>query len=496
MTRAPSLALVVGGIVAVFAAWVVATPPWAGPDEAAHYLRALTITQGRLLGPKTGIAPANRAVMAQGGFLAKQQRFIVQDQTNLVVPPRLSPPNIPCLDGRRDVGPASCTEMTYEGNFPPLGYLLPAAALGTAHTATSGIWRSREASALETLAFLVLALVLVGWRSGWPLVGLLAAVPPGALNIGSLLGPSGIETTANLAFIAALLKLDRDGRAFPRWGWIALALSGVVTLLAWQLGPVFAALDLFACGLLSGRVGLRRLASEQRRASLRTAAALVVALVLFLIYGKVSGVLHSNLDFSHFGASLRDGWYQTRVAIKGGIGYFAAGQVTLSSLMMDLWVLGVAGLALAALVLARVRERIVLVVVGVVALAFPILFYAFSLRTSGFGLQGRHVLPALALIPMLAGELLDRRAARRGDAVIWRSLAAASVAAIAVYQLLAWWHNAHYWAGTSASGPFLSHSTWSPPLGWTWWVLVLAAGALAMLAAAGLAAAQRLAARP
>jgi hypothetical protein len=422
--------------------------------------------------------------MAQGGWMRQQQAFIVQDQTNLSVAPRLSPPNVPCIDGRPNVGPESCTEVTYEGNFPPLGYLLPAAALATVHTSANGIWRSREASALETLAFLVLALVLVGWRSGWVMVGLLAALPPGALNIGSLLGPSGIETTANLAFIAALLKLDREGRAFARWAWIALAVSGVVTILAWQLGPVFAALDLFACGLLSGRLGLRRLWSEQRRASLRTAGALAAAVMLFVIYGKVSGVLHSHLDFSHVGASLRAGWDQTRLAIKGGIGYFAGGQVTLTSLMMDLWLLGVLALGAAALVLGRLRERLVLVGVGAVALAFPVLFYAFSLRTSGFGLQGRHVLPVLALIPLLSGEVLDRRAARGG--ALWQPLAAVSIGAIAVYQLLAWWHNAHYWAGAGSSGPFLEHSTWSPPLGWTWWVIVAAAGALAIVGATGL----------
>ena len=58
---------------------------------------------------------------------------------------------------------------------------------------------------------------------------------------------------------------------------------------------------------------------------------------------------------------------------------------------------------------AAPRERRVLIGTSVFALAFPLVFYAWVYRFSGFPLAARYVLPVLMLAPLLAGELLSRR---------------------------------------------------------------------------------------
>jgi hypothetical protein len=134
---------------------------------------------------------------------------------------------------------------------------------------------------------------------------------------------------------------------------------------------------------------------------------------------------------------------------------------------------------------ATVRERVVLTLTVVLALAFPVLFYAWVYRFSGFGLQGRYTLPVLTLIPMLAGELLHRHAADRavrGHAARWALTVSGVVVVIAGVQAYAWWHDLRRTA--QASGLFTAHAGWGPPGGWWLWIVVAALGVLCLLVAA------------
>ena len=45
----PRAAFVALGLTLLLAAWIMATPPFAAPDEGSHYLRALTITNGSIV---------------------------------------------------------------------------------------------------------------------------------------------------------------------------------------------------------------------------------------------------------------------------------------------------------------------------------------------------------------------------------------------------------------------------------------------------------------
>ena len=90
--------------------------------------------------------------------------------------------------------------------------------MSRAQTWETALLLSRAGSFLQLLVFLTLAVILTGPRPGWRLVGLLAATTPMVLFIGSMVNPNGLEIAANLAFVAALLRLRRDQAAFPRLG--------------------------------------------------------------------------------------------------------------------------------------------------------------------------------------------------------------------------------------------------------------------------------------
>ena len=452
------MALLAAGYVLLGATWLFSTPPFRAPDEPAHYLRALTISQGRLLGPREPVDASGRLTLRGGGWRAAQQRWIDHDRRGVVVPAALSPPGVLCRDGRADVT-GSCTEVTYTGDYLPLAYLLPAAAMAGASHTTTALWLGRAASLTVALAWLVLALVLAGPGLGWNAIGVAAAATPTLLFIASVLNPSGLELAASLAFISALARLRRDGPRLARWAWWALIGSGATTILTWQLGPLFAIAGVAVFAGLLGAGGIRELSSGHARMPATAAVILAAAVGLSLVYGEASGSLHSSLSFASPGPALNLGLRQLGLTLQGAVGVFGSLAVPLPTAMLALWWAFAAGLLVAGLWVGSARERTVLALTTLVALAFPVLFFAFSYRLSGFGLQGRYAMPILALIPMASCSVLTQRAPRRAT----DPLIAALLAGVGLFQLVSWWIDARHWATANFANSF---TAWSPPTTW------------------------------
>jgi hypothetical protein len=109
------------------------------------------------------------------------------------------------------------------------------------------------------------------------------------------------------------------------------------------------------------------------------------------------------------------------------------------------------------------------------ALFAPVFLYIAVIRHNGWTVQGRHVLPLTAVLPLLAGEVLASRVVATARARAW---ALAAVAGVAVLQGVAWWANAHRSAvGTLGPVWFWRAPEWSPVLGWWPWTGLVLAGA-------------------
>ncbi len=448
-----------------------ATPQWWAPDEAAQYLRAVTISQGHLVGPHVPIDPAGLAALAAGGWQATQERWLLHDRRGVVVGARLAPPGELCVDGRPDVG--SCEEASYTGDYFPPGYLLPAAAISTQSTAGDALWSARAASLVQTLLFIAFAIALIG--PGAALLGLLLAMPPEVLFIGSVLNPSGVEISASVAFLAGLLRLCRQPGGRERWVWAVTVLSGVVAIVSWQLGPLFVGCDLVvAAALFRGwkehnpilRAGPRFLAA---------ASLLLAATAAFLIYGELSGALHSIISFRDPGADLSSGLAQLGPTLRGAVGNFGFYDIPLPPAMSNAWLAVAAGLWLMALWVGARRERATLLLAALLALGAPVALYAFAQRNTDFGLQGRYGLPLFALIPIVAGVVIQNNVGSRPAAFVTRFAPLLAVGC-ALFQVGAWWVNAHHWAGGAL---IFQHARMVPPGGWWLWAgCALAGGAV------------------
>jgi hypothetical protein len=469
--RSPITLLGLGFALLAFA-WMMSNQPFASPDEAAHYLRALNIANGHLLGPKLPY-PLRPPTTPQ------QRAFVQGNARGVMVPARLSPPNTVCVNGRPDIR-GSCTELSYEGNFPPLPYLLPAVALDVSHDVSTASWLTRLAAALQSLAFLLLALALLWGGTASSIVGLAVAATPMVLFVSSILNPSGLEIASSIAFVASVLRITRDPVRVARWCWIALAASGAVAILAWPLGLAFAAGYLVLSALLLGRDGLRELYGKGGRELRVSATVLSIAAAVAVVYSRVSGLGEGRFSISPIGSGIRAGLDQLVYVLKDSVGHFGSLTVALPLAAYWIWWLIIVALVLVALAVGAVKERVLMLVVVLASLAFPVLFYAWFVRFTGFGLQGRELLPGLIGVPMLAGEIVHRhRAAIAGR--ILQPVIAAVLLIIALFQGYAWWYNARTTAGAPGTIRFYAHATYAPPLGWGPWIAFAAAGVLAIV---------------
>lgn len=456
-------------------AWAMSSQPFAAPDEASHYLRALGLAHGTLLGPRV----RNPAL---AGLPPTPKAFAQADSRGVLTPARLSPPIVPCVDGTPDVGHRVCLEATPTGDYYPLGYVAPAVAIGLSHDVGSALWLGRLASAILAVAFIVLALALLWSGTGWSLLGPLVAITPMVLFVASIINPSSLEIASCLAFAAAVLRIARAPAGQPRWVWAASVLSGASAILAWQAGPAFVVADLVLLAGLLGRRGLARLLAEQRRRVLALAAVLLASVLVFMVYSRASGVAHTSFGIDPIVPSLHAGLDQLGPVLRESVGSFGSLTVTLPVWTYWAWALLVLLLMGAGLWLGTRRARVVLTGTVVFAVLFPVLAYGWVQRHSGFGMQGRYVLPALMLVPLLAGETVRARA-ERGTVpplAVWAGRT--TVVAVALLQGFAWWTNARVSAGVQSGFWFYAHALWTPPLGWLPWVLAAALGTAGLLA--------------
>jgi hypothetical protein len=452
--------------------WVAATTPFGAPDEVWHYLRALNIANGHILGSKVPYEPS-------WWITAAQRAFVDHDTRAVSVPASLAPHGVLCMNGQPDLH-GSCLIATPNGNFPPLGYLLPAAAQKLSHSASSGLSLMRGASAIQSIAFIILAVALLWEESGWSLLGLLVAATPMVLFVSSIMNSSGIQVAASLAFAAAVLRITRAPERASGRLWAAFAVAGAATMLAGPIGLVFALGDLALFFVLLGRRGAARALRARRDAAI-AGFVLVGAGMLALIYSRVAG-FSGTVGVAPFWHNLSLGLQQLHEVLHQAVGNFGSLTVQLPLPVCWIWWSLVLILLGGALWVSDRRDRLILVAVTLCALAFPVLFWAWVDRLSGFGLQGREVLPVLTLVPLVSGELIFRRSSAFSRHPASRGVLGTAIALIAVVQGYAWWFSARATAGAPDTIRFYAHSTWSPPGGWFPWILTAALGSAAMLA--------------
>ncbi len=505
MSAGATRLLVLGWYAVLAVVWAMTNPPFAAPDEAAHYLRAVGISDGSLVGARAHLSgPGLEVKLVTPQEPSPRQLAWVNQATRAVgVPPGLSPEGFNC-EVREPRSSAACTrdaatnrapvrEVTSVGTYQPFPYLLPAALLRVDAHAAGSLRLARLATVAMWLALLAVAIGAL-WDDalGAPsLSGLLVAVTPMVVFVGSSLNGSSLEVMGSIAFFAALLSLirDRDERLPPTRLVLAVGASGLVLGLSRSTGPLWVVLGLVLAALACDRRRLWGQLGRSRWAALTAGACILAGLVLNRYWETLYGP-HATVSVLPGGAALRTGVSSLLHSQAGLIGNFGYLNLPLPDVLTVAWWLLALALVLAGLRWGERRARRSLIAAAVLAILIPIYLEAAVLRNTGYGLQPRHFLPFAALLPILAFEAVRRRGwahAPRGRVF---ALFVVLVAATAGMQVWAWWINARRYA-VGSGGPFwfVDRAQWSPPLGWAPWITVLVCAAAVL--GAGLAARRR-----
>jgi uncharacterized membrane protein len=459
-------------------AWVFGNPPFAAPDEGDHYVRAVAVGGGQLIGDETDqLLPAKTQ---------RQVDWLAESTRQVDLPARSAPPDAGCYvhvaqrsAACLDVARPSSSGLTDVGNYQPLPYLLPGVVLHVASSPQPALRWGRLASLMPALALLALAVALLWDGRAVSLLGPALAVTPMVLFCAASLTGSGLEIAAGIAFVAALLRVRRDlrdGGEPPARVWGAVGLAGFVLALSRSASPLWVVLALVLWLALVGPVAAWA-AVKRRRAAWGAGAAVLAGLVLNRVWEAAYG---PDAPFRLVNArqGLEDGFGQLVTATNDlvlGPGYL---EYSPPLWMVIVWFALVAALVAAAFAVARRSDRWVLLgTIAAVGLV-PLALWVITIRHTGFGLQGRHVLPFVVALPLLAGELVREGRARLSAATL-RRLTVAVGAGAALVQFGGWFRNAQRSAfGTDEPLLGWKPAEWSPPVGWGLWMLLALAGAL------------------
>ncbi len=460
--------------------WLGSNPGGAAPDEDAHLVKALGVARLDIGTPFTGpVVHPEDLIEVRNASISR----VVE------IPARLSPAGYVCFPFQPD-RTADCQpkpdpghpmtgvvlETTTVGAYPPFAYLPLGLAARAATTPTQAFIQGRLVVLAEAAVLLWLACWhLVRWLGRRALLGVTLTLTPVAVFCMGILTTSGLEIFGALGVAAAVVvALERPESLADRRTWCVVLVCGLALVLSRQLGVVTMAalvLLLLACG------GWRPV-WELLRAGFAPAVGVVVALGL-----AAAAVAAWELVYDHpvllgpwvSGESVRAFVGHVPILIHESVGWFGWLDTRMPAWSTWLWAL-VVGLAVAAaLLLGRRRERLVIVVMIAVTLLVADVTYARVFYPINAGLQGRHMLPLFAVLPLLSGVVL----ARRLSASALRRVLVGVTAVFVPSQVAFLYLNGKRYAVGLDSGPlwFLPDARWEPALGWTpWLALALVAG--------------------
>ncbi|HZV48951.1 MAG TPA: DUF2142 domain-containing protein [Candidatus Dormibacteraeota bacterium] len=425
-------ALTVLGLGLLVAAWAFVNPIGAAPQEPAYVVRALEAVGGTV---------STRLVPPQPCFAHRPERTAA------------CLASAPPATGVRGAGAGVLTPFLAW----PTGQVERIAADGYRAT-----YLARVLLGLICLLLLGAAARVLGHWGLWPLAGLVMAVTPMLIFLSATATTVGVETCAAVCFGAALLarcqREDGDGTL------LLLAGSGVLLALARPAGVVF---------LLAVTVAVLPLLRVSRLRGLGTLAALL-AVVAAAVLGASWSLAHQP-HRALTGPALAQALLAV-VNARGSllnlqVGVFGWQDTVPPALLFAGWELMLGLLAAAGLTVGGRRSRLALVLAAAVPVALAATLRTVVVRPD-WDTGGMYLLPALAMVPLVAGVALERSGLRpRLDTLLLG-------AGAAVLQLVALWYEGRRYA-VGRHGPlvFPPVAQWAPPGGWWPWLVLAAAGA-------------------
>ncbi len=460
--------------------WLGSNPVGAAPDEGDHLVKALGMSRLDIGTPYAGPVDTNDLVAVRNASIARV----------VTIPARLSPAGYTCFAFQVDVtancqppAPTATGDVevaTALGAYPPFPYV-PFGVVAAASSPKLAFYLGRAVVLAETSVLLLAAgWHLVTWLGRRALLGVVFAMTPMAVFCTGILNTSGLEIYGALGVAAVVVVGSRRPESLARPATqVVMLLAGSALILSRQLGIVTMT-ALVAILLAMG--GWRALWPEvQRRAPV-----LISVIALLGLQTLAVGVWELKYDHPALlgpwasSESTDNFWTLFPDLVGKSIGWFGWLDTLMPSWSVTLWVYAFVALVVAGLILGRGRDRVIIVLVLAGALGAAMVTYSRVFFSVHAGLQGRHMIPLLVVVPLVAGVAIAERINRRAFAV----LALLTAVVLPPLQVLGLWVNGKRYAvgATKDTVWFFPDAQWSPPFGWFPWVLLALVSTLAMIA--------------
>ena len=450
----------------MLAAWAVAIPLMASPDEPSHVVKAAAVARGQW-GGVLGPAPTDTSRPGAGTIVQLPSDFAEV----------ISLPD--CFAFHPDVS-AGCQQAvapavgglvpveTFAGQYPPLYYLLvgwPSLVLG----AEASIYGMRLVSAVLTAVLLTWgAFRLSQLPRRHPLTwGIAVAVTPMCLFLGATVNPQGLEIAAAFSFWAACLHLVASREAPSTAALVQAAVSGALLVNVrassplWALTVIVVALVLAPAG--RWRAVVRHPAARWVGAS--AVAASVTAIAWVALHGTVvsgSGLYPRYADLRRtvfdVAASSNDyllnmignfGWLDAPVPPETSIAWYLVG----GSLLL----LGFA-------VWATARQKAALALLALAVIGAPFVLQLPTAASVGLVWQGRYALPIAIGLPLVAAVLISQASSDVEELV--RRMVRAGVPILVVGHVAAFWSASRRYSEGRGGDLTTLAPHWSSPIGY------------------------------
>ena len=452
------------GLVAIVAAWSVATPPGGGVDEPDHVIRAAAAARLDFSGTRVDSALGEAArhydvpVSLEGPDLVCWSRD----------------PTVSAACSKWPVG-ASGRQAVTNGYYPPAYFLLT--GWPTLFTTRYFIVRvMRLLSGVLSIAFVGVGLLAVkrAWGKQAAAVTLMA-LTPATLSLMGVVNPQALEIGAAFCLwstSAAVLGVDAPSR-LQKWAFVA---SGTVLCLTRPLGPFLTAVILVAVALT---VGVRPSVAALKRLEVLLVVGVGLITTVVLAAGGVTSldapelarhVTLGNTVKLVLGNSLND--IRDSISLTGWL------DTKLPGLATVLWISGMSVLLIGLLITRAYRDLSALAFIAFAFLAIETYVLYTQTNSNGLNWQGRYGLPIYIGLPFV---VMARR-----PRIQTRTLNLLVVAFAAIQWISLYWGLRRWTVGTNGPLLYAFREDWIPPVPS---VAILAVGAVgAWLVVAGVRA--------
>ena len=400
---------------ALTAVWSLMTPLFSGPDEPANYIKSAAVIRGEWVGSEF---PPSLQMSYWTTYVHVNPQF---GTPNLIPWQFASFPDRPGYDIAIDDAPANdVPTWTNMGRYPVLPFLF--SGVGTLLGPHDMSVRVARLMTSAICAALLAMAALTMRRREISSVGILMAVVPGTIFLASTMNPSAIEICAAIA-MWSVSPIVISG-SLERWSSFVFAISGSFLILTRPLGPVFYVVILLLCYIAtSNRAKLMQSVRAHWRviavhlATILFAAWWYLAIYSFHLSPKVSAGLPSISIRSQIESALRHIPTLLDQAV-GNFGWLDSPMPRGALVIFTFALLTLIGRGLRSMTSREIIALVVLAAMTVSLVVAQDLNYYALLRN--FGSQGRHIVPLLVGLPIIAaGSLAWKRDWEVAAVSIW-----------------------------------------------------------------------------